>query len=287
MADAMIVAVRVTDSGGRRWWVGRRWLPWQPRMRGWGEPAGVDSGVHVDDVLSLVIVIVLLLPCLLFSLVLAVEWLIALALLPVLATIRLLLPVPWQVVARGRDAGGRRIRYAAPVRGWRASRQVIAGVAEEIRVHGMPRSLGAAVAEDADETPTELGGTVVVGHVHGLPSPFAVRGWLGGFLLRDAMGVALAQDPGGEVSRRAIPVPAGTPITVERGDDADRRVIGDCVVARFTGIDGRRYSLAVTPPRRASLEALLRDQQGDLDVGVEFAGSEPGADGGVAAADDE
>ena len=71
-------------------------------------------------------------------------------------------------------------------------------------------------------------------------------------------GVALAQDSAGEVSRRAVPVPAGTPIAVERGDDADRRVIGDCVVARFTGTDGRRYSLAVTPPRRASLEALLR-----------------------------
>lgn len=226
-------------------------------MRGWGGPLGGDGGVPADDVVSLVIVIVLVFPCLLFAVVLAVEWLIALALLPVLAATRLLLPVPWQVVARGQDPSGQRLRYAAPVRGWHASRQVIVGVAEEIRVHGMPRSLGAALVEDADETPRVPGRIAVVGHVHGLPSPYTVRGWLGGFLLRDATGVALAQDPDGDVARRPIPVPAGVPIAIERGDDSDRRALGDCVVARFTGTDGRRYGLAVTPRHRASLEALF------------------------------
>jgi hypothetical protein len=252
----MILAVRVTGSDGRRWWVGRRWLPWQPRMRGWGEALG-DGAVAADDVVSLVIVIVLLLPGLLFALILAIEWLLALALLPLLAAIRLLLPVPWQVVARGRDAAGRRTRYAAQVRGWRASRQVIVGVAGEIRVHGLPRSLGAALVEDADEAPGLAGRIAVVGHVHGLSSPYAVRGWLGGFLIRDEAGVALAQDPDGNVARRPIPVPTGVPVAVERGDDSDRRALGDCVVARFTGTDGRRYSFAVTPRHRAGLEALI------------------------------
>lgn len=179
-------------------------------MRGWGEPLG-DGAVAASDVVSLVIVIVLLLPGLLFALILAIEGLLALALLPLLAAIRLLLPVPWQVVTRGRDAAGRRTQYAAQVRGWRASRQVIVGVSGEIRVHGLPRSLGAA----------------------------------------------LAQDPDGDIARRPIPVPTGVPVAVERGDDSDRRALGDCVVARFTGTDGRWYSFAVTPRHRVGLEALI------------------------------
>jgi hypothetical protein len=87
-------------------------------------------------------------PLLILLAVFAVEWLIALLALPALAAVRLALPIPWPVVARGRGVDGRRVRYAVDVAGWRASARVIEATAEDIRVHGEPRALGGPTADD-------------------------------------------------------------------------------------------------------------------------------------------
>ncbi len=261
--------MRVRAPDRRRWWVGRRWLPWRPRLR--AAPGGIDfsAAFDGDDVFVLVLVLLFALPILLFLTLFAVEWLLVLGCLPLLFLVRLVLRVPWPVVARSRDDAGARIRCATEVRGWRASRDLIRVVADEIRRYGRPRSLPAPVFEDRVPTPDAPravaladpidGAPKVVcrAMVHGTDSRYTDNGWLSGWLIVEGSRMALCQDPQTGLARREIPVQGCRGGAAAHPDSVVRRRMRHPVVVGFTGGDGRAYRIAVDADHRHVLDALL------------------------------
>lgn len=172
---------RISGLDGREWWVGRRWLPWRPRMRDVdaGDPNLFRFADGADDVagclIGIALAALLLFAPILAILLLAVEWVLVLALLPLWALAHLAAGSPWRVVARGRTADGRRVRHYGRVRGWRAASALIATVREEIRVYGEPRSLSADPPDRQPPAGARRG--LAAGRV---PPPVAVAGgWVG------------------------------------------------------------------------------------------------------------
>jgi hypothetical protein len=134
--------MRIEGPDGRRWWVGRRWLPWRPRGRDPGK-SGVPEvpAISGDEPIGLLIaigvaVLVVILPVILVAAVFVAEWLILLLLLPIVTLLRVGFGMPWTVVARTPGS-----RYAEQVAGWRASRELIETTRYDLRDHGEPRSL--------------------------------------------------------------------------------------------------------------------------------------------------
>ncbi|WP_026212150.1 hypothetical protein [Longispora albida] len=124
----------------RRWWVGRRWLPWRPRTSDLGNLPSIDMPDAGDDwfgIIILVVVIVLFgIPLLLFVLTFVLEWLLLLLLLPVVMIGRSLFGVPWTIVARTKGTS-----YTGQATGWRASAELIGRTEAEIARSGAPWSL--------------------------------------------------------------------------------------------------------------------------------------------------
>lgn len=134
--------MRIEGPDGRRWWVGRRWLPWRPRGRDLGG-GGVPEvpAISGDEPIGLLVAIgvallVVILPVILVAAVFVAEWLLLLLLLPIVTLLRVGFGMPWTVVARTTGA-----RYAEQVAGWRTSRELIDTARAEIAAHGEPRSL--------------------------------------------------------------------------------------------------------------------------------------------------
>jgi hypothetical protein len=134
--------MRIEGPDGRRWWVGRRWLPWRPRGRRLGESGVPDvPALGGDEPIGLLIavgvaVVVLILPVILVAAVFVAEWLLLLLLLPIVTLLRVGFGMPWTVVARTPGA-----RYAEQVAGWRRSRDLVEATRSDIATHGEPRSL--------------------------------------------------------------------------------------------------------------------------------------------------
>jgi hypothetical protein len=96
-----------------------------------------------------VVLAIVLLPVTVLLAVYLVEWLLVLLLLPLATLVGAFVGRPWLVVARqgtGMPARyltrGQRRRYARGVRGWRASKRMIAQARREIAETGTPVSLG-------------------------------------------------------------------------------------------------------------------------------------------------
>ncbi|MGN9907376.1 hypothetical protein ACTMTJ_07430 [Phytohabitans sp. LJ34] len=133
--------MRIEGPDGRRWWVGRRWLPWRPRGRDMGKGGLTDFPISGDEPIGLLIAIVVaavlvLFPVVLVAAIFVAEWLLLLLLLPIITLLRVGFGMPWTVVAR---SGG--VRYAEQVAGWRRSRELIQSTSTEIKEYGEPRSL--------------------------------------------------------------------------------------------------------------------------------------------------
>lgn len=100
---AYVGAVKVHSPDGRTWRVTRRWVPWRPRLREPDPLAGVDAGPVGDDLLVgivLAVVLTLVMPILLVVGVMAVEVLLAFALVPLAVLGRVLLGRQWYVEVR-------------------------------------------------------------------------------------------------------------------------------------------------------------------------------------------
>ncbi|GAA4447877.1 hypothetical protein GCM10023170_029950 [Phytohabitans houttuyneae] len=142
MPLAPFEGMRIEGPDGRRWWVGRRWLPWRPRGRDMGKSSFPDvPGITGDEPIGLLIaigvaVLVVILPVILVAAVFVAEWLILLLLLPIVTLLRVGFGMPWTVVAR--TSG---VRFAEQVAGWRLSRELIETTRADIAAHGEPRSL--------------------------------------------------------------------------------------------------------------------------------------------------
>jgi hypothetical protein len=135
--------MRVHGPDGRRWWVGRRWLPWRPRARKIDREFHDFATVGADEPISFLIglgltVALLLVPIVLVGVILVAEWLILLLLLPLATLVRIAFGMPWTVVARSRAPYA---RYAGRAHGWGESRALIDSVAEEIARDGAPRTM--------------------------------------------------------------------------------------------------------------------------------------------------
>ncbi|MDQ7907330.1 hypothetical protein RB614_22705 [Phytohabitans sp. ZYX-F-186] len=134
--------MRIEGPDGRRWWVGRRWLPWRWRPRGADVGGGVpDFPVSGDEPIGFLIAIgvlavIVVLPAILVAAVFVAEWLLLLLLLPIVTVLRVGFGMPWTVVARAKGA-----RYTEQVSGWRRSRELIRTTRSEIKEYGEPRSL--------------------------------------------------------------------------------------------------------------------------------------------------
>ena len=137
---------RVVGPDERVWRLRRRWLPWQPRVRtGRGfnfdaAGAGSDAGSVLDVFDGPVGIVLGLVLALVFGVVVAflfpllftvIELLVALVLVPVGVGTRVVLGVPWVVVAR--TSGPPPERRFVSVAGWRASRQALDDMARSIR----------------------------------------------------------------------------------------------------------------------------------------------------------
>jgi hypothetical protein len=134
--------VRVKDSKGRTWRVGRRWLPWRRRFREVPD-GGLDLSMlpDADDPITAAIGLVLaivglifLVPALLVLLGLVLELALLLALLPLAIVLRVALRRPWTVQVVGPSEN---VVHTERVVGWRASTARIGQLAELVR-HGSP-----------------------------------------------------------------------------------------------------------------------------------------------------
>src|SRR5687768_9773496 len=112
--------MRIEGPDGRRWWVGRRWLPWRPRGRDLGKSNFPEvPAISGDEPIGLLIaigiaILVVILPVILVAAVFVAEWLVLLLLLPIVTLLRVGFGMPWTVVARTPGT-----RYAEQVAGWR------------------------------------------------------------------------------------------------------------------------------------------------------------------------
>lgn len=106
----------------------RRWLP----------DFNPGGGFYVENLIELLVLAAVVIPFLVLLLLLAVEWLLALVLVPLLALVRIVLPLAWTVVAHPTGRTADQERYAAEVCGWRTSRRVMREAADEIRRNGRP-----------------------------------------------------------------------------------------------------------------------------------------------------
>lgn len=130
--------MKVRDPQGQTWRVTRRWVPWRRRLRGIDSgPLDLAGGLG-DDPISAIVAIVLLvlaLPFLALSLVVATELLLLLLLLPFAVLARVLLGRAWTIEARR----GFTIWWDAPGGDWRASGEQIRAVAGAIQRGDLPR----------------------------------------------------------------------------------------------------------------------------------------------------
>lgn len=127
---------RVIAPDGRRWRVGRRWLPWRPRKR---DIDLADIPIPpIDDGLLVALVIVvagfvlgIVLSLLAIVVVFATEWLLVALIVPLAALWRLAWRKPWTVYA----ITGKRVVLRRAV-GWSASKAMVVALAEEIEGRG-------------------------------------------------------------------------------------------------------------------------------------------------------
>jgi hypothetical protein len=135
---------RVVGPDGSRWRVGRRWVPWEPKLRKVHENLDVPApeGCFVDAldeilvvigaVIAIVVFVVFVLPVLLL-----LAELLLLALLVLLGVLmRIFLRRPW-IVDAVRDATGQ--RHSWKVVGWRASGRLVERVTGQIATGQEPR----------------------------------------------------------------------------------------------------------------------------------------------------
>ena len=136
---------RVTGPDGRRWRVGRQWLPWQVRRRELdGEDAfhlvdAADDPLSALALFALAVVAAVLLAFLLPLLLLGLEIALLIVLVPLLAAFRVLTRRPFTVTARER--GQAMPRATQRVVGWRASGRTAARWADQVRNGGQPGDL--------------------------------------------------------------------------------------------------------------------------------------------------
>ena len=139
-----MIGRRVVGPDGRRWRVRRRWLPWEPRVRGdVGFDVDAASGTfHVFGefvqgpftfvlaiLAALVVgVLITLVTPLVF---LAAEVLLVVVLLPAFVLVRIVWRKPWIIIATTTDPP--RARLSRKVQGWRESAAVIDELAAELR----------------------------------------------------------------------------------------------------------------------------------------------------------
>lgn len=137
---------------GARWRVGRRWLPWKPRLRK-PEDLPVDGALEVFgflDELPVVVAVIGAVVVVAFVLFVAIPLLLALAELVLLALllglgafVRVVLRRPWIVDAVRVD---RTERLSWKVVGWRRSGEVAAAVAQQLSTGQQPTALPDATA---------------------------------------------------------------------------------------------------------------------------------------------
>lgn len=125
----------VQDADGVTWRVKRRWLPWRLRRR--DPDIDFPSGLEGDDiVIGLIVIGVLLLFAFLFPIVLvaaalAAEFVLLLALLPIVVLVRASRVGRWPIeIWRGEE-----LVETGSARGWRASSERINQIVDEIRTH--------------------------------------------------------------------------------------------------------------------------------------------------------
>lgn len=142
----------VTAPDGTRWRVGRRWLPWEPRLRepvDVPDPGALEAVGCIDElpaiaaafvaVVAFVVFVVFVLP-----LFVALAELLLLGLLVVLGVVvRLVFRRPWIVDAVRADRGE---RLSWKVVGWRRSGEVVDAVAAQLSFGQEPTALPDASA---------------------------------------------------------------------------------------------------------------------------------------------
>ena len=137
---------RVYGADNREWVVARRWLPWRPRKRGsFGQAGdamdGIDVGLELLDgpwglFLTVIVAIVgtLFVVFVLPIVLTALEIVLVLVLLPLFVIARVVLRKPWIIVARTKGPPPEQRTVA--VSGWRASRDAIDAMIQDIRSTG-------------------------------------------------------------------------------------------------------------------------------------------------------
>jgi len=136
--------VRTVAPDRHTYSVTRRWLPWRRRIEG-GEVSGPDWAPDVgglgDDPVSAVLFLlvalvlaVILLPAVLLAIGVVIEMALLLALLPLAVLVRVLFGAPWEVEVRLVSGGVWPVLHTEKVKGWSASGQRIAELAEQIRL---------------------------------------------------------------------------------------------------------------------------------------------------------
>lgn len=127
--------------------IGRRWLPWRSRTRGWARsawdlvpdwatPLGDDPVSAFIGLLAFVICLPLTIPALLISPLFLIESLLQWLCLPFAVLARMLGWVDVEVEVERAQPTGRELLHAERVRGWGAAEQRIEQIAELAR-HGV------------------------------------------------------------------------------------------------------------------------------------------------------
>ncbi|RFU39474.1 hypothetical protein DZF91_22215 [Actinomadura logoneensis] len=129
--------MRFLDGGGRRWRLGRRYLPWRPRPHPF-LARHVDLISDFDDPISAAINMTLTLLVLPFAIWLCLSWALALFLTPFVTAGRILFRRPWPVVAFQAEGSWEYLEYA---RSWRAAGRLIQQARRELTVSGNAPSL--------------------------------------------------------------------------------------------------------------------------------------------------
>lgn len=162
--------MKVTTEGGSTWRISRRWLPWRRRMRfgswvnglldlmGLGSAAGGRGMSTFNDLpgllqaLYLLFWVVVLIPLLLLSALMAGELAIAAILLPFVLAARFWFKTPWIVEVIGHRG---HVHHEVPVAGWEESQVAVAELAERYRAVEDPRRPATATDEPDEDEPDE------------------------------------------------------------------------------------------------------------------------------------